>query len=231
MFIRIFFSSACAFIAGIINPVNAGFVMHFAEDPSVNHFEAAVNSNVSVGVYVSQNAGSSDLTNFGLITMGFGVRYDPSKIQLVAPFSFSANFPRSQDAVNNNGVLQVYGESLFNNAGANPGPVPVKADTILLGTLTLRTLVPGNFSVAVGDYDPALPNFADFGLGGAGAATNFDKLLFGNDVQGNYQFTAGQITAVPEPSTLILVGLAASSMGAAAWRKRKQLLTRKHLNG
>jgi hypothetical protein len=47
----------------------------------------------------------------------------------------------------------------------------------------------------------------------------------GNPI-GQVTFRGGSITAVPEPSTLILVGLAASSTGAVAWRKRKRLLKR-----
>lgn len=202
--ILVLFLVAVCFLA---DRAHAGYIIQFSTDPSVNHFDVAVGSTLDVGIYVAQTAPSSALTDFGLISVGLGITFDPTKIQIdgANPFTFSGNFPSGHDVAFSNGTLRIYGESLFNNVGANPGPVPFKGDTILIGTLSLQTLVAGNFNVSVGDYEPSAPDFADFGLGGLGANTNFDKLLFGNNTQGTFQFSAG-LTAVPEPSSILLLG-------------------------
>ncbi len=198
----------CVFL-GFANRTQAGYTIQFsATDASLNHFDTAVNSTVNVGIYVAQNGASTDLTNFGLISMGFGVTYDPTKIELVGanPFVFSGSFPADHDMPNSPGKLQVYGGA---TGGGNP--VAVKGNSIFLGTLSLKTLVSGRYNLAIGDFDPANPGLVDFGLHGSAPDADFDKVLFGNNYQGTYQFSAGQITAVPEPSSILLL----SSLGMA----------------
>ncbi len=201
----------CVFL-GFANRTQAGYTIQFsATDASLNHFDTAVNSTVNVGIYVAQNGASTDLTNFGLIAVGFGITYDSTKIQLDAanPFTFSSSF-QNNPAVDAStpGTLLAISNSAFNQI---TGPVPFKGNPILLGTLSFQTRVAGNFNLAVGDFDPSQPGIADFGLGGLGASTNFDQVLFGTNAQGTYQFSAGQITAVPEPSSILLL----SSLGMA----------------
>lgn len=201
---------------------NADFLLQFSTDGSVNHFESALGATTNVDIFVAQNSGSTYLTDFGLISIGFSVNYDPSKIELVgaSPLAFSASFPRNQDLQINSGLLLVYGESQFNSGGANPGPVAVKGSVIKLGTLSLRTITSGTHNVSLRDYDPASPDFADFGLGGAGSSINFDQQLFGVNSQGSFQFSVGSITAVPEPSSVVL--LVSTVLGLCGYRARRR---------
>lgn len=122
--------------------------------------------------------------------------------------------------------------------GVNPSPNPtqtpnlwefnVNAGLASVGTGSRTSIVVGTVDVTLqtesstfqsGNLTNPLPNNLSLGTFVNSRATSISTY---GDLT---------ITAVPEPSTLILVGLAASSMGAAAWRKRKRLLKRTQVNG
>jgi PEP-CTERM motif len=73
----------------------------------------------------------------------------------------------------------------------------------------------GNFRFAINDNDPSAP------------ATTFGQFIIGtNGGQGDrLRLTSfvPEITSVPEPSTLTMLGIAATCLAAAAYRRRRRL--------
>ncbi len=184
---------------------------------SLNHFETPVGSTVNVDVYAAQNGISTDLTTFGLISMGFAVTYDPTKIDLVGiKFAFSGSFPSNHEFLENSGKLQVYGDV----GGGNPQGF--KGNPILLGTLSLQTKVTGNFNIVFGDFDPAVSSLKEFVLQVNAPDTDLDKVLFGDNLLGTYQFSVGQIAAVPEPGSILLLSTVGIALGGWYRVRRKK---------
>lgn len=96
---------------------------------------------------------------------------------------------------------------------SNPGLVPAKGDSVLLGTLNLRTTGSGSTLFRIGDYGPDNPSFCEFSFARAARAANVDRLdhlLFNSDALRTYSFTVNQISAVPEPVGLMTVGALAA---------------------
>jgi hypothetical protein len=94
-----------------------------------------------------------------------------------------------------------------------------KGDAIWLGSFTYRIDTPGTNVFRFGDFDPSRPTVEEFSVLNEDASDIFgiDNLLFGANLDITYNLS---ITAVPEPSSMML-GLSALAIGAAvAWRRR-----------
>jgi hypothetical protein len=199
-----------------IRSTQAGYVLQFSPTGSsvpANNFTTGVGVPLNVDVHIAQTAGDSLLTTAGIIAMGFRVDFDPSKLDTMAPvtFTFSSDFAVGQESILTSNSLRIYGGRLID-------ALPVTGNPILLGTITLKPSTLGMFTVNVGDNDPSSPDFADFSFGGTSVSDNLDQRLIGPTTAGVYQFS---VTAVPEPSSLVLFGAIAAVGVVARWRKRR----------
>lgn len=196
----------------------AGFIFEF-ESGGVQKtlFEVEEGNSLGIDVYFKQTESENRLVTNGLTSLGVKMEYSS-----VAGFAKVTGATKNSSFGNsdlNTGTANSY--SLVASVGIDPA---VKGARIQLGTFTFQSGLVGNVTT-IKLVDPSV--FADIKLDNV--VGNLDSTVFGSGIEN--AFSVSTITAVPEPSTLILVGLAASSMGAAAWRKRKRLLTRMPLNG
>ncbi|MCC6509589.1 MAG: hypothetical protein IT423_10805 [Pirellulaceae bacterium] len=192
---------------------NAGMILGFSNDGSVTQFEAGASSTVDVPIYLIQQAGENRLANDGIISFGLAGRFEGSNVTIEG-FTFASQFPDFREFSVTGNSFQVFGNVPFNVGGPNPGLVPAKGSSVLLGTINLRTTRDGSTLFRLGDYDPSQPSFSDFSFAGASSADSLDHILFDTDAQRSYSFTVLQITSVPEP-----VNLAAGwFLALAAWR-------------
>lgn len=181
----------------------ADMIIGFSPDGLVSQFNPNTNM-VDVPIYLIQRGGESRLTDDGIISFGLSGRFQSGAV-VVDGFTFSNQFPDFQEITLAADSFKLFGNVPFNFGGPNPGLVPAKGESILLGTLNLRTTDNGSTLFRIGDYDPENPSFSDFSFAGAASVDSLDHLLFNTDAQRNYTFTVNQLNAVPEPMGLIAV--------------------------
>lgn len=194
----------------LASSAKADMILGFSLDGQTQQFSVNTAQAINVPIYLIQSAGESRLTEFGIVSFGLSGRFQSSTVT-VEGFTFTSAFTDFREFTSTAGSFQVFGNVPFNAVGPNPGLVPAKGAPLLLGTLSLRTTGAGETLFHVGDYDPSQPSFSDFSFAGAASVDSLDHVLFNSDSQKTYSFTVNQITAVPEPNS-ILGGVALVAM-------------------
>jgi hypothetical protein len=192
-----FFSSVC----------NGGFFLSFSADGSVTNYNVAVGGVVDIPVYLRETV-TNNLATRGMEFIGVRVNFsngsgDATLVQAPVINPLFSDFKIEQSSPTFSIV----------SGGVPLGATIPKNSPLLLGTFRFQGNLLNNITtIRLADPDRF------------GAGFNGDNLLAGPgeelDTSINFSETV-TITAVPEPSTLILVGVAATSMGAVAWRRRK----------
>jgi hypothetical protein len=191
---------------------------------ATNFGNVNVGNSISLRLYVEQSGGNPLGSDGGMFAYAGRVRYDnplgstvPSTTATIAnpgtpPSTFGPDF---QPNIPPGGAATINGQTAYSNvfnisSSFSSGAFPDANGRILLGTVRFTALTPGVFSFRAEDPHPTA----------GGDFTTFNNLnnLDGFLVSGTAQFT---VTAVPEPSTLVLVGLA-----AGVWRLRRRISLR-----
>lgn len=162
-----------------------------------------VGDSITLGLYIRQTGTETRLVDYGLLSFGTRATLDNSTVTvrdvdinraLFSDFSGSTKITPTD--------FSMVGEALFD---ADP-----KGASILLGFFIVDMNAMGTTNISFGDFNP-LVNRSDFALNDD-LFTDVDDLLFSNDRlvgssdrSRSYSLT---ITAVPEPSSLILAPLA-----------------------
>jgi hypothetical protein len=118
------------------------------------------------------------------------------------------------------------GFSFFYTAINNPGSVSVFDGLNGTGTLLATLNLPTTLSACDSSFGAGFCPFFASGIGFSGIAQSvsfagvanqvvFDDITFGS-------ITPGELSPVPEPASILLVGTGLSGMAMAAWRRRKQ---------
>jgi len=183
--------------------------------PSIDFQVFLVENNPSAG------GTNNTLLNTGLIGAGAVIRYTPTGTSLVASagdVTIGSNWPAGSGNNSASPVTTARAQLLETVPGALTPPVKAAAgtaDRILLGTFHVtRPATGGNFTLTVDD-----PKTATDG-GGAGPNDNFTGANNSLDSQIAATTYTLQFTAVPEPGSMALCGLAA--VGFAAFRRRRK---------
>jgi hypothetical protein len=198
----------------------AGFVLALTETGSPGSFQVEAGSTIIVPVYIVQTDGENRLATLGLFSAGVTANFD----QLSGPSGLA--IPQTATLASH------WTDTIGNFTKIDLNARQITLEGLVTGTSSVKTsgnsnaIRIGEISFAAGNVD----NVTSLRLSLVDNLPNINLLLTpprGTPIDTSFVGgTINTITAVPEPSTLILVGLAASSMGAAAWRKRKRLLTR-----
>lgn len=174
-----------------------------------------VGDTVDVSVYLQATEGDLAVGGTkGLISMGTNATFDPTLGNVTGSVVNGAQFDEQPgtDHDNINGTLFYEGQVKLGGAG-------VKGESIWLGDFSYRIDSAGTNVFRFGDRDPSNPGVDHF-LVFDSQNDDFiplDNILFGANLDGTYNLS---ITAVPEPSSLML-GLSALAIGGAvAWRRR-----------
>lgn len=181
--------------------VHAGIVLSFSPDGSPVNFLDSVGSAIEIPLFVNQTIplalGEPDLTIDGLAGFGFIGTVDPAFGQITnftfAPPYIALNFP-------------VFPSSSEVIAGGNLNFPSPTGGSIQLGTFTVQATSPGDFVLTITD-DPFFDDFV------TDSFTTIDTVIFPTS---STSYSA-IITAVPEPSSMLLVGVIA---GACVIRRR-----------
>jgi hypothetical protein len=206
-----------AFLACLVAtaPGRADFVFQFADTSGTPTSTFTVNqgSTVGVNVYLVQQGGSTNLSSNGLVDGGVSLQFSSS-----GPFTISS----ASNITPNAAFAGANTTSLSTNAGTTTATLRVHdnsgvfapttgpdANRILLGTFTFSGVSPGTGLTVTALPDPNSANNVD------GASTNLDSMIHNSSA-------SITVTAVPEPGSLILTGLAASAFGFGAWRRRRR---------
>ncbi len=187
---------------------------------ATNFGNVNVGDSISLRLYVEQAGGNPLGSDGGMFSYAGRVRYDnplgstvPSTTATILnpgtpPSTFGPDF---QPNIPPGGAATLNGQTAYSNvfnisSSFSNGVFPDANGRILLGTVRFTALTPGVFSFRGEDPHPTA----------GGDFTTFNNLnsLDGLLVSGTAQFN---VTAVPEPSTFVLVGLA-----AGIWRLRRR---------
>lgn len=177
-----------------------------------------VGDTVDVSVYLRATDGELAVGGpSGLFTMGTRGTFDPVPGDVTNNVVNNVEFEIASQTVDNSiGMLTYLGRV---DVAARDPVVGNKGDAIWLGSFSYRIDTPGTNVFRFGDFDPSKPTLDEFSVldEDAGDIFGLDNILFGANLDVTYNLS---ITAVPEPSSLML-GLSALAIGAAvAWRRR-----------
>jgi hypothetical protein len=174
-------------------------------------FSVAAGSTVNVQVYLAQTNGTTTLTaGPGLKDGGVGLSFNQAIATVPSTSAITPNaaFDTSTKSVGT-------GTASLNVFQSTSSPVlaPTSGTTagaILLGTFSFTGVSAGStFAVT------AQPHPAPFSNNVLGDGTVIDSMI----ANASAVIT---VTAVPEPGSLLLAGLAAAGMGVGAWRRRQR---------
>jgi hypothetical protein len=203
---------ACLALAG---PARADFSYQFADagGTASSNFTVSQGGTVDIRVYLLQTGGSTNLTAAGLTDGGVSLTFSAS-----GPFTVTSTaniFPGPDFGGTNH-------TSLSTNSGTTTATVqvhnstPVLAPTsgadqnrILLGTFRFSGVTPGSDLTVTTLPDPNSANNID------GNGVNLDSMIHNSSA-------AITVTAVPEPGSIVLTGLAASGFGFGLWKRRRR---------
>lgn len=200
----------------------AGFVLNFGTvaspaPGSVSTSTIGVGESIDISIYLSESTGETRLADSGVATTG-------------TKATFASTFGAVSDVVLNPS-LRLFPVTEFDNAagtmslaGVEPSFNGIKGNSVLIGTFRFSATAPGDTTFKFGDFNPDLA-VSDFSL--HSPDFNFidiDQALFGVDRLRTYDFTVQSITAVPEPSSflLLLIGGVGFVYGARWTRKRER---------
>lgn len=170
-----------------LSACQAGFVLQFSPNNTLNELQLNVGDTFSVNIYLAQTGSENRLVDDGLV--GFGVRgtYNSSILQSTGgsvnpAFAITPTVDSTQP-----GQVDAFGGSL----------APPQQAAILLTTVNFQAILPGVTSLSVGDLDNGLSDFALNDL----ATTDLDPILFGASLNQTYSLNI-TVVAVPEPTIL-----------------------------
>jgi hypothetical protein len=225
MYLRYVLSAAAIF--SLAGAAKADYAIEFANSLGVvqNSFMVNQGSSLTIQVYLVQSSsgtGSQTLTTSGLSSAALGLYFSAGTLTTTAANPNSAQFAYSSSNTFNGSApaptppatTPPAGTSYASVSEASSPPViapsaGTNANQILLGTFTFTANSSGNIT----SYFPSSGANDVNGVG-----TTLDPLV----TQGSAAVLV--VSAVPEPGSMVLTGLAGTLIGMGAWRKRRKSL-------
>jgi len=216
---------------GLTASAPAAFVLSITGPASVNPGQPA-----TFNVSIAYNGVGNNLmaTDGGLLLASVGLRRTPASVGSVtaaasptiptdfnpAPAFSGAPFPFPPNTVYGAGAMPI-SPTGTNLLGAFVGaPSGVTGTTIPIGSFTVTGGTPGVVTLAIEKLNPAATG--DFVTGNG---TSMDDPLLTPPGTGGVAPGTIQFQVVPEPTSMALVGMAATGFVGAIWRKRRKAQT------
>lgn len=177
---------------------NAGLVLDFSDDNGVSFaddFTVQTGEGLTIGVFLRQTAPDTILNDEGIVSWGFDLTRSLSSGTLASP-TVNPEF----DFENHN-VATAAGYEL---EYAQTSGVGVSGDSIPLASFEFTSLSDGTTDFEIGDrLVGAGPGNATWFTSGF---VELDEQIFGTGAVDTYRFSVSSISAVPEPSSLMVLG-------------------------
>lgn len=189
----------------IVNRAPAGLVLSFSDDSGASfsdEFSVQTGDSLTVGLYLQQFDGETILTDEGLFSWGLDVTNTSPGIGSIAGAAVNPAFDTpNHDVTTASGFEWEFADSSF--AG-------VQNESILLGTFRYEARNEGTSAFTIEDrvVGPGFFNANWF----TPSLSSLDEQIFGVGSAGNYQFTVNSVTAVPEPSSILLFGFVSCAL-------------------
>lgn len=186
---------------------SADFVLGFSDDEGASFataFDLGLGDTANIGIYLQQAGADSVLTVEGLSSWGLDLNHTSPSFGTIVGASANPVFDISNHEVSTaTGFEWEFGES---------ADLGVLGDSILLGSFQYQADSEGSTIFTVKDRLPG----AGFGNSSwlTPALTELDEQIFGIGAAGDFQFSvnSASVSAVPEPTSLVLLGGVASMM-------------------
>jgi len=200
-----------------VSPASAGIIVSMDMDPTTGAIEShrvvAVNDEFAVDIVLTLTGDTS------LALYGFGVRFDTEELDFVSrtetPPSPFSEFDKTNPFVDNLGppyepaLGAVPFGWLQRFDGGTLGDGPVAPAVLRVATLRFKAVQPqgdgSNIDLIAGLFEPGIDGFY---------ANDYAELA--------PTFQGGSLTVVPEPSSLVLLGIAAVCVGGWHFRRRRK---------
>ncbi|MEO1524699.1 MAG: PEP-CTERM sorting domain-containing protein [Planctomycetota bacterium] len=220
---RLFTLCLALFFAVCSNPLSAGLALNFSNDNGTSFadsFSVQTGEKMTIGVFLQQTAPDTILNDEGIVSWGFDIAPSSAMSGTLASPNINADF----DFENHN-VATAGGYQLEYAQSSGTG---VMGDSILLASFEFTSSAAGISEFTIGD------RLVGSGPGNVTWLTpsfnTLDEQIFGAGAGDTYQFSVSSISAVPEPSSFLLL----SGLGGYALLRRprrKQLAKRHMLSG
>jgi hypothetical protein len=192
------------------SPSWADYTFQFADSSGTaqNAFNVGVGQTIDIRVYILETGGGTNLQSLGLSSAGVKLNTNTSSVANVTGVTPNSAFDSgASTGTGANAFVSEFSSSSVNAPGSG-----ADANRVLVGTFTFTGVSVGQTLTVT-----ALPGLDPDNVLGDGT-TSIDDALSGNA-------TSAVITvaAVPEPGTLLLVGLAAAGIAGAGLRRSRRL--------
>jgi hypothetical protein len=190
----------------------ADFVWQFTDSAgntvAGNNFTAGLGSTLDIRVYLLETNGGTTLSNSGLSSVGVQLSGSNANANVAAASAITPNSQFDDTSKSVSGNNSILNDGLFANSVPKAPTSGADANRILVGTFTFSGSTLGTTNIQA--VDPHSYTDTTDGNGNA-----LDALI---------SSSAATITvaAVPEPGTLLLVGLAAAAIGGAGIRRTRR---------
>jgi hypothetical protein len=192
-------------------PAIADLILGFSIDDGgsfANSFDVEVGASLAIGIYLQQTDPDTVLTDDGIVSWGFDLTRAPASLGTISNPSVNPVF----DFENHN-VTTATGFEWEYSETASSG---IKGNAILLGGFQFDSTAKGISLFTVED------RLVGSGVGNASWVTSsfdfLDEEIFGTGAADTYQFSITATSAVPEPSSFVMLSCIA---GLAIGRRRR----------
>lgn len=202
-----------------------------AESAGSTTFNVNQGDAVRISVYLLQQGADTRLSDSGLFLASFDASFDATKGQVrsiigkALPFSELAPVPRNtyRFPLGNDGpVFDNTAGTLSIGGGIDlddPRPIPgIGTGEAFVGYFDFELTQPGAVTFTFSDPNPS-PTFANNSLNDNPSFTNLDGELFANNGTSQTTLTLTTITAIPEPSSVMLLS---GACGIVLLRRRRR---------
>jgi hypothetical protein len=200
----------------VVSPSSAGFILAFTSTGEVGNFEVEHGSTIAIPVYLVQTGGEQRLSTVGLFSAGATVEYQTNSgpVGSAIPISIELN-PLWTDSVANLKRIELDNNRVILEGvvlGLDPVSPPINSNAVQIGEVYFAAGAVNNLTSLNVSLDGNLEGI-NLLIAPATTGTPILPTFVGGSI-----FT---ITAVPEPTSLLLVGTATGLIFCTRLRTRR----------